>query len=150
MLSGVNTLVDINLSNNQIVTISDTVLRQQPNLVTFNINNNQLVRVPGNLVLTNTNLLNFHAANNLIEEMGRRFLDPVVNLNTLNLSNNRCVNSQWGNIGGPGGPTKDAIRQQLETCFTNYGGPIDQKEFVMELRGTIRLYDEYGNPIITI
>lgn len=150
MLSGVTTLINIDLRGNNISTISDTVLRQQTYLQSFSIAGNQLTRIPGNLVLTNVNLLLFDASFNQINELGRRFLDPVTLLHTLDLRSNLCINNQWNNIGGAGGPSKDIIRQEMDTCFNNYGGPLEEKEFIFELRGNLRLYDEYGNFIISL
>lgn len=139
------TLLSIDISGNRISTISDSALRQQTLLQNLNLNENSLVRVPGNLLLTNTNLLTFQAATNNITEIGRRFLDPVTSLTLLNLSGNRCISQQWNGIGGTGGPTKDYIRGHLNTCFNNYGGATEMKEFYMELRGNMRLYDKDGN-----
>lgn len=150
MLSGVTTLINIDLRGNNISTISDTFLRQQGYLQSFSIAQNYLTRVPGNLVLTNVNLLSFDASFNQINELGRRFLDPVTQLQLLDLTNNACVSNQWTNIGGIGGPTKDDIRGQLDTCFNNYGGSDKEKEWILELRGNLRLFDEYGNWIIDL
>ena len=146
MFSGANALRNVDLSFNNINQISDTALRPLVNLTILNLNNNQIRRIPGNLVLTNTQLTNFYANNNQINEMGRRFLDPVINLNSLQLANNLCINGNWVNIGVPGGPTKNQIRTLLESCFVNYGGPTEQQNFFLELRGSLRLYDLEAPP----
>lgn len=143
--AGLTNLVNIELSGNQITLISDSALRQLPNLQSLSVNQNSLTRIPGNLLLTNPALLVFQASHNQITEIGRRFLDPVPNLNLLNLESNGCVNSQWSGIGVIGGPSKDDIRFQLNDCFNNYGGPQEMKEFYLELRGNLRLYDEEFN-----
>lgn len=147
---GLPDLLNINLSGNNINLISDSALRQQTLLQNFFINQNLLTRIPGNLLLTNSQLFVFQANQNSIMEIGRRFLDPVPNLNVLSLSNNQCVNQDWNGIGVGGGPTKDDIRGHLNICFNNYGGPTELKEFYLELRGNLRLYDYDGNFIGSI
>lgn len=148
--SGLAGLLNINLSGNNINLISDSSLRQQTLLQNFLINFNSLTRIPGNLLLTNSQLFVFEANQNNVTEIGRRFLDPVPNLSVLGLSNNVCVNQNWNGIGVGGGPTKDDIRGHLNTCFMNYGGPTEMKEFYMELRGILRLFDIDGNYIGSI
>jgi len=147
---GLPNLLNINLSGNNINLISDSALRQQTLLQNFLINQNALIRIPGNLLLTNSQLFVFQASQNAVAEIGRRFLDPVPNLNVLGLSNNLCVSQDWNGIGVGGGPTKDDIRVHLNTCFNNYGGPTEMKEFFMELRGNLRLFDYEGNYIGSI
>lgn len=149
-LGGLSNLLNIELSGNQITSISDSALRQLPNLQSLTLNQNQLTRVSGNFLLTNPQLLVFQASNNNITEIGRRFLDPVANLNVLNLDGNECISQSWSGIGGIGGPTKDDIRGHLNVCFDNYGGATELKEFYLELRGNIRLYDEDFNFIGSI
>lgn len=147
-LNGLSSLTHADFSANAITTIHDQFTRPVSQLQTLIINSNQIQRLPNTLLITNPNLIVLSATNNQIYQIGRSFLDNLRALTTLNLSANTCISQNWSNIGGVGGPTKDGIRASLTTCFNNYvSGPVEMRDFGLQLRGSMILYDEEGNLI---
>jgi hypothetical protein len=145
LLTGLTQLQWIDFSNNQIQSVAEVFLRGQTQVTTINLNNNLLTRIPNTLLNSNIMLSSFSAQTNRIYQIGSRFLDNLNSLTTLSLSGNECISQNWSNIGGTGGPSKDAINQALATCFNNYLGGGNWRNYGFQLRGTARLYDEDNN-----
>lgn len=111
---------------------------------------NYLARV-GDLFSENRNIRNLYLEYNEITEIHPRFVANLRDsLNVLYLNANHCINAGFFDI----------LREEflwmfmnnaLRTCFHNFNGtPADEKNFGTELRGPVRIFDEFGNLIASV
>lgn len=143
-----NTLIDTNyrlttvsLMQNQLTEIHQTFFSRATNLTNINLNNNQLTTLPQILLSQTRLLIQFHATNNQINAIGRRFLEGLNALTTLNLLGNACISQNFVNI-NPGNINQ--VHTALQNCYNNYGGSAELRTFNMKLRGMMTLWREDG------
>jgi Leucine-rich repeat (LRR) protein len=141
LLDGAYRLLTCNLMQNQLTSIHQTTFARATNLTNINLNNNQLTSLPQILLAQNRLMIQFHAQSNQINAIGRRFLDNLNVLTTLNLLGNACVSQNFVNI-NPG--NINVVHTALQNCYNNYGGSVDPRSYRMNLRGMITLWREDG------
>jgi len=134
-------LTTCNLMQNQLTEIHQTFFARTTNITNINLNNNQLTSLPQILLSQTRLIVQFHAQSNQINAIGRRFLDNLNALTTLNLLGNACVSQNFPNINS--GNIND-VHTALQNCYNNYGGSVEPRSFRMNLRGMMTLWREDG------
>lgn len=136
----------LNLAKNRLRKIAHETFHPLANLIYVDFEANLLSRIDDEFS-RNTNLTVIHLEFNEISKVSPRFLSSSSNiLNHVDLRGNKCVDRAFD--------VKDEIgkilfNNALRTCFINFNDEevSETKQFTLEFRGKMSLFDEFGNII---
>lgn len=115
--NGIKNLKKLRLGNNKLKEVSEKLFESLGDLETIGLNINEIEFLHQNLFKANKKLRFIFLNNNKLDSLPSNFFSHLVNLNTLNLEKNKCVNKFWiskayANI--------TEIQEQLTNCNENY------------------------------
>ncbi|CRL02116.1 CLUMA_CG015299, isoform A [Clunio marinus] len=147
--NGLHSLNVLNLRVNEIRTLPVNVFKDLQSMNLLQLTDNRLDRIEGGLFAQNSNLSTLNIIRNEINAIERNFLDGFEQLNILSLNENQCIDRAW--IIGGSTSTLDTIRENLSICFDNFDTPEEEtRRIIMEIRGSLTLFNENGTEIIRI
>jgi hypothetical protein len=104
-------LTKLDLSHNQIESIDSSTFALLQNLEEIWLNNNLLTRIMGKIFVMNKNLRVVHLQSNRISQIASNFLDFLVKVEYLDLTNNVCIDSKF-----PGNSLDSITKNLNEKC----------------------------------
>ena len=144
---GVSNLIVIRLDMNHIHHLAPNVFAQLPNLREVNLNDNAVEDLDGRIFASNPQMAFAFFVRNEIGAIGRSLLDNIGSLRVLNLNGNICVSHDFSIVTPE---DLEAMRPILRQCFENFGDESDVRRFTLEVRGSLVLFDEDGNEIVSL
>lgn len=143
---GLTALTDLVLIGNFIEQIAPQTFNPLTNLRYLDLEANRLTSLGDELFSQNPDLHSIYLEHNQISEISPKFTANLLEgLNYINLADNVCVNRGF-QIG-----TEEnliVMNNLLRGCFNNFSGrTTDEREISSEFRGSLRIYDEFGNLI---
>lgn len=145
---GLENLRFLNLGGNKLRELHQKLFQPLTGIVYLQLAMNELTNLEGNTFSNNRFLHDISIQNNQINSIGKGFLDGLDNLLSLNLLHNNCADFHW--IINESTTIK-TVQAGLQTCFDNFAPPIDEvRKFVLELRGSLAIYDENGKEILRL
>lgn len=161
--AGLSTLRELNITRNRLQELHPNVFNPLTGLTIIRLDYNQLVRIQTQLFANNLPLIEISLGWNQINAVGPTFIDHLPVISTFRMPVNQCASISY--IGFTPEFLRVNVRLGLAQCMANYEDtPVtlpppttplpppngEIKNFLFQLRGSIRLHYENGTQILTV
>lgn len=148
---GLGILDSLVLIANRIENIAPRTFQPLTTVRYLDLERNNLTRISEEIFSSNTRIAYLYLEYNQISEISPFFIQNFSEvLSYINLSGNRCVNRSFS-VERDDEFFKILLHNSLRTCFTNYVGDVpDVRRITLEFRGSLKLFDEFGNLIANV
>lgn len=132
------------LNENRIQILPRNVFNWMKSLEFLYLQQNSIETLDGRVLRSNQNLTIAFFDDNKINQIGRTFLDGLLNLEALAVRDNHCVDEYFPLYESS---TIEIINKRLTKCYDNYDKRDNVELYTLELQGNLTISDEDGNVI---
>lgn len=149
--AGQENLLFLDLGFNELTEFEIGTFNMLNNLESIDLSNNNLQFIDAQLFSENHNINSFLASGNKINRIAPSLISKLPNLNLLALARNECIDNNFSLNTGDRLLALAYVHSSLQRCYNNYIGtkPNFTRTLIFEYRGSLRLFDEFGNAILT-
>lgn len=148
---GLENLEQLNLQFNQLTDLEPGTFSALINLDSIDLFLNNLQFIEMQLFAENQNLRTLNLDGNNINRIAPGFISSLPNLSSIRLISNQCISNVFSLNAGDRTLALAFIHSSLQQCYHNFVGnePNSARTVHFEYRGSLRLFDEFGNAILT-